>query len=90
LRFGKLTAYKKLKFKNKSAHRNKSWRGNKIAPVYRQTTGTSHNAGRKVLSTKHYGQHCGCAANATFAPPLGSAHRERGMGTGKFRAKKLT
>jgi hypothetical protein len=23
---------------------NKSWRGNKIAPVYRQTTGQGHNA----------------------------------------------
>jgi hypothetical protein len=27
----------------KIAHRNKSWRGNKIAPVYRQTTCASQN-----------------------------------------------
>jgi len=26
---------------------------------------------------------------ATFAPPLGSAHRERGIGTGKFRVKTM-
>ncbi len=27
---------------------------------------------------------------ATFAPPLGSAHRERGIGTGKYKVKNLT
>jgi hypothetical protein len=38
------------------------------------------------LSTMRYRQHCGSgrARYATFAPPLGSAHRERGIRTGKF------